>query len=96
LKNTRRLTKQGSSIATFTDLWNAFSAVKAGRWSKKMREDLRYLFRKHVLPIIGEHSPREITLTSLQLLATNWRKTATASRLSARFGRTSRRALNMR
>ena len=38
-------------------------------WAKKMKEDLRYLFAKHVLPIIGEHSPRvKITLTPLQLL----------------------------
>jgi hypothetical protein len=26
---TGRLTKQGSSIATFTDLWKAFSALKS-------------------------------------------------------------------
>ena len=65
---TGRLTKQGSSITTFTDLWKAFSAVKSGRWSKKTKEDLRYLFGKHVLPIIGNQPPREVTLTSLQLL----------------------------
>ncbi len=40
---TGRLTKQGSSIATFNDLWKAFSAVKAGQWSKKFKDDLRYL-----------------------------------------------------
>ncbi len=33
-----------------------------------MREDLRYLFGKHVLPIVGPQAPREVTLTSLQLL----------------------------
>lgn len=65
---TGRLTKQGSSITTFTDLWKAFSAVKSGRWSKKTKEDLRYLFGKHVLPIVGNQAPREVTLTSLQLL----------------------------
>jgi hypothetical protein len=65
---TGRLSKQGSSIATFNDLWKAFSAVKSGRWSKKTREDLRYFFGKHVLPIIGEQAPGEISLTSLQLL----------------------------
>jgi hypothetical protein len=65
---TGRLTKQGNSITTFTDLWKAFSAVKSGRWSKKMREDLRYLFGKHVLPIVGNQAPRDVTLTSLQLL----------------------------
>jgi site-specific recombinase XerD len=37
---TGRLTKQGRSIATFADLWKAFSAVKAGRWSKKTREEV--------------------------------------------------------
>jgi len=37
---TGRLTKQGNSITTFAELWTAFSAVKAGRWSKMMREDL--------------------------------------------------------
>jgi len=65
---TGRLTKQGSSIATFNDLWKAFSAVKAGQWSKKYKEDLRYLFGKHVLPFVGEQALREVTLTSLQLL----------------------------
>jgi hypothetical protein len=40
---TGRLSKQGNSITTFVDLWKAFSAVKAGRWSKKTREDLRYM-----------------------------------------------------
>ena len=65
---TGRLTKQGHSIVTFADLWKAFCAVKSGRWSKKTREDLKYLFGKHVLPIIGDHPPREISLTPLQLL----------------------------
>ena len=65
---TGRVTKQGSSIATFTELWNVFCAVKSGRWSKKTKEDLRYLFAKHVLPIVGNQPPREVTLTSLQLL----------------------------
>ena len=65
---TGRITRLGDSIATFADLWKAFSAVKSGRWSKKTREDLRYLFAKHVLPVLGEAPPREITLTSLQLL----------------------------
>jgi integrase len=65
---TGRLTKQGSSITTFADLWKAFSAVKSGRWSKKTREDLRYLFAKHVIPIVGYQAPGEVTLTSLQLL----------------------------
>jgi integrase len=65
---TGRLTKQGRSIVTFADLWKAFSAVKAGRWSKKTREDLNYLFNKHVLPLVGNQPPREISLTSLQLL----------------------------
>ncbi len=65
---TGRLTKQGSSIVTFDDLWKTFSDVKAGQWSKKFREDLRYLFRKHVLPLVGELALGEVTLTSLQLL----------------------------
>jgi hypothetical protein len=47
---TGRVTKQGSSIATFTDLGKAFCAVRSGWWPKKTREDLRYLFVKHVLP----------------------------------------------
>ena len=28
-----------------------------------MREDLKYLFNKHVLPALGQYSPRKITLT---------------------------------
>jgi len=65
---TGRITRLGDSIATFADLWKAFSAVKSGQWSKKTREDLRYLFAKHVLPVLGDAPPRESTLTSLQLL----------------------------
>ena len=65
---TGRLTKQDRSITTFGELWTAFSAVKSGCWSKKTREDLKYLFGKHVLPIVGNQPPREVTFTSLQLL----------------------------
>ena len=65
---TGRITKQGSAICTFADLWNACCAVKSGQWAKKTREDLRYLFAKHVIPIVGSQPPREVTLTSLQLL----------------------------
>ena len=65
---TGRITKQGSAICTFADLWNAYCAVRSGQWSKKTREDLRCLFAKHVIPIVGNQPPREVTLTSLQLL----------------------------
>jgi hypothetical protein len=65
---TGKLIHQGESIESFAELWKAFSAVKAGSWGKKMREDMRYLFDKHVLPVLGECSPRKITLTPLQLL----------------------------
>jgi len=68
---TDRITRQGRSIGTFDDLWKAFCAVKSGRWSKKMREDLHYLFRKHVLPIVGSQPTHHVTLTSLQLLLNN-------------------------
>jgi hypothetical protein len=33
-----------------------------------MREDMKYLFDKHVLPVLGQYAPRKITLTPLQLL----------------------------
>jgi hypothetical protein len=33
-----------------------------------MREDMKDLFDKHVLPVLGQYSPRKITLTPLQLL----------------------------
>jgi hypothetical protein len=39
-----------------------------GCWNQT-REDLKYLFGKHVLPIVGIQVLREITLTSLQLLS---------------------------
>jgi len=65
---TGRLTKQGASISTFSELWKAFCAVKSGQWSKKTKENLQCLFGKHVVPIIGPQAPREVTLTSLQLL----------------------------
>jgi integrase len=67
-KYTGKLVNQGESIETFAQLWKAFSAVKAGSWGKKMREDMQYLFNKHVLPVLGQFSPRKITLTPLQLL----------------------------
>ena len=50
------------------ELWKAFCAVKSGQWSKKTRENLQCLFGKHVVPIIGKPTTREVTLTSLQLL----------------------------
>ena len=37
-------------------------------WSKKTRVDLKYLFGKHVLPIVGNQPPRQVTFTSLKLL----------------------------
>ena len=46
----------------------AFCAVKSGQWSQKTKENLQCLFGKHVVPIIGNQTPREVTLTSLQLL----------------------------
>ena len=65
---TGKLIHQGESIENFAELWKAFSSVKAGSWGKKMREDMKYLFDKHVLPVLGQYSPRKITLTPLQLL----------------------------
>src|SRR5215469_5814477 len=65
---TGKLILQGDSIESFAELWKAFSAVKAGSWGKKTREDMKYVFDKHVLPVLGEYSPRKITLTPLQLL----------------------------
>jgi hypothetical protein len=47
---TGRVTKQGNAISTFAELWNAFCAVKSGRWSKKMKEDLRYLSASTCFP----------------------------------------------
>jgi site-specific recombinase XerD len=35
---------------------------------QETREDLKYLFGKHVLPIVGNQPPRQVTFTSLQLL----------------------------
>jgi site-specific recombinase XerD len=35
---------------------------------KESKEDLRYLFAKHVIPVVRSHPPREVTPTSLQLL----------------------------
>jgi integrase len=65
---TGRLSRQGNSISTFGELWTAFCAVKSGQWAPRTKEILHCLFAKHVVPIIGQQSPREITLTSLQLL----------------------------
>ncbi len=65
---TGRLTRQGDSISTFSELWKAFGAVKSGQWSEKTKENLQCLFGKHVVPVIGQQAPREVTLTSLQLI----------------------------
>jgi integrase len=65
---TGKLIRQGDSIESFAELWKAFSAVKAGSWGKKTREDMKYVFDKHVLPVLGQYSLRKITLTPLQLL----------------------------
>lgn len=65
---TGRIAKQGCAITTFADLWNAYCAVRSGQWAKKTKEDLRYLFAKHVIPVVGSQPPRGVTLTSLQLL----------------------------
>jgi hypothetical protein len=65
---TGRLNRQDDSISTFSELWTAFCAVKSGQWSTRTKEVIRCLFAKHVVPVIGQQSPREVTLTSLQLL----------------------------
>jgi len=67
-EHTGKLAKQGGSISTFAELWNAFCAVKSGQWSKKTKENLKCLFAKHVIPQIGSQRMREMTLTPLQLL----------------------------
>ncbi len=65
---TGRLSRQGNSISTFGELWKAFCAVKSGQWSARTKEIIECLFSKHVVPIVGLQSPREVTLTTLQLL----------------------------
>jgi integrase len=65
---TGKLSRQGNSISTFGELWKVFCAVKSGQWSARTKEILECLFSKHVVAIIGPQSPREVTLTSLQLL----------------------------
>jgi integrase len=59
---------QTRKLITFADLWSSFSAVREGRWSTKTREDLQYLFNKHVIPTIGHQHLHEITLVSVQRL----------------------------
>ena len=63
-----KLVKQGESISTFAELWRAFCLVKSGQWSKPTKENLACLFRKHVIPRIGNQRIRDPTLTPLQLL----------------------------
>jgi integrase len=67
-EHTSKVPKQGELISTFGELWQTFCAVQSGQWSMKTKENLQCLFKKHVLPIIGQQAPREVTLTSLQLL----------------------------
>ncbi len=61
---TGKLLHQGESIESFAELWKAFSGVKAGSWGKKMREDMKYLFDKHVLPDLGQYSPRNSSMSA--------------------------------
>ena len=70
---------------SFGELWKTFCAVQSGQWSKKTKENLQCLFKKHVIPIIGQQAPREVTLTSLQLLLNRMAETAIGNRLSVRF-----------
>src|SRR5712691_5396020 len=50
-KYTGRLSRQGNSISTFSDLWKAFCAVKSGQWSPRTKEVLQCVFANHVVPI---------------------------------------------
>jgi hypothetical protein len=43
------------------------SAVRSGQWAKKPKEDLRYLFANHVIPIAGSQPLRDVTLVSLSV-----------------------------
>ena len=63
-----RCRNKASLFPRFSELWQTFCAVQSGQWSKKTKENLLCLFKKHMLPIIGQQSPREVTRTSLQLL----------------------------
>ena len=65
---TGKFIHQVESIESFAERWKAFSAVKPGSWGKKRREDMKHLLDKHVLPGLGQYSPRKITLTPFQLL----------------------------
>jgi hypothetical protein len=57
-EHTGKLIRQGDSIESFAKLWKAFSAVKAGSWSKKMREDMKYLSTNTSFPSSASTHPR--------------------------------------
>ena len=92
---TGRLTKQGSSIATFNDLWKAFCAVKSGQWSKKTKRRSAVPFRRNTFFRSSATNRRgKSRLHRCSCCSTNWLTMATRNPRSEEFAPTSRLALS--
>jgi integrase len=52
----------------FRDIWEAFRALKSGIWGKANAGNLESIFRKHVIPALGDLEICQVTLDPLQRL----------------------------
>ncbi len=53
---------------TFRDLWERYRSLKSGIWSRANEGPLQSMFKKHVLPAIGDWELTELTPDPLQRL----------------------------
>ena len=53
---------------TFRDLWERYRSLKSGIWCRANEGPLQSMFRKHVLPAIGDWELTELTPDPLQRL----------------------------
>jgi integrase len=52
----------------FRDIWEGFRSLKSGIWGKANAGNLESIFRKHVIPVLGDWEISQITLDPLQRL----------------------------
>ena len=52
----------------FRDIWESFRSFKSGIWGKANAGNLQSIFRKHVLPALGDLEISQLTLDPLQRL----------------------------
>jgi integrase len=55
-------------ILRFRDIWERFCSLKSGIWGKANAGNLHSIFKKHVLPVLGDWGLNQLTLDPLQRL----------------------------